>query len=279
MTRGSFDERDEMGFLDRLLGREPKDPYQQYGPYGAQGGQAPTAAPQYGAQPAGSPYQAGGGTSQAGARTPDDIAIDRYKYMLRTAPPEAVEQAHAEAFEKLTPEQRQKVLAELNSQVPPHEQAASDNPQELARTATRAEMSRPGTLQRSFGGPSFGSMLGASLLGTIGGMVIGSAVANALFGPAFGDPAQEHAADAEAEEGGAEDAGAEDAGAEDTGGEDPGADAGDAGAVEASGADAGAAEAAGGDGGGFFGDLFGGGGDGGGFFGGDGGFDLGGGDF
>ncbi|GAB4087201.1 hypothetical protein GCM10028784_38310 [Myceligenerans cantabricum] len=280
-----------MGFFDRLLGREPKDPYQQYGPYGSQSGQAPTAAPQYGAQP--TPHQEGASYSpqvqpaqQAGNRTPDEVAIDRYKYMLRTAPPDAVEQAHAEAFEKLTPEQRRKVLEELNSQVPEHERTASDDPRDLARTATRAEMRDPGTLQRSFGGPSFGAMLGSSLLGTVAGVVIGSAVANALFGPTFGDPSQEHAADAEAD--GAEEAGAEEAGAEEdsgaseegAGGEesgaDAGADAGDAGAVEASAADAGGD---GGDGGGFFGGLFGGGGDdGGGFFGGDGGgFDLGGG--
>ena len=34
--------------------------------------------------------------------------------MLRTAPPETVEQAHEEAFAKLTPEQRQQVLSGLS---------------------------------------------------------------------------------------------------------------------------------------------------------------------
>ncbi|GAA1863232.1 hypothetical protein [Myceligenerans crystallogenes] len=255
-----------MGFLDRLLGREPKDPYQQYGPYGGQGGQAPAAGPQYGAQPSG--YQNEQYQQPAGSRDPDQVAIDRYKYMLRTAPPEAVEQAHEEAFAKLTPEQRRKVLQDLNAQVPPHEQAMSDDPRTLARTATRAEMREPGTLQRSFGGgggPGFGTMLGASLLGTIGGMVIGSAVANAMFGPEFGDPTQEHAADAEAGAEGSEG----DAGSGEEAGAGEGGDAGDAGAVEASGGDAGAADA----GGGFF--------DGGGDFGGGdfGGGDFGGGDF
>ena len=33
----------------------------------------------------------------------DEQAIARYRYLLRTAPPEAIEQAHAEAFAQLTP--------------------------------------------------------------------------------------------------------------------------------------------------------------------------------
>ena len=33
----------------------------------------------------------------------DDQAIARYHYMLKTAPPETIEQAHAEAFAKLSP--------------------------------------------------------------------------------------------------------------------------------------------------------------------------------
>jgi len=40
----------------------------------------------------------------------DERAIERYRYMLRTAPPDTVEEAHAEAFGQLTPEQRQMVL-------------------------------------------------------------------------------------------------------------------------------------------------------------------------
>ena len=41
---------------------------------------------------------------QAGAsgRDPDEVAVERYRYMLRTAPPETLEHAHAEAFAKLS---------------------------------------------------------------------------------------------------------------------------------------------------------------------------------
>ena len=43
---------------------------------------------------------------------------------LRTAPPETIEEAHAEAFAKLTPEQRRMVLQELDSTLTPAERAA-----------------------------------------------------------------------------------------------------------------------------------------------------------
>lgn len=231
-----------MGFLDRLLGREPRDPYgapQQASPYGS-AAQHPTqnpAQPVYGSAPQDARVGA------AGPRTPDQVAVDRYRYLLRTAPPDQVEQAHAEAFARLTPEQRRQVLTELGEQVPASERATSDAPQDLARMATRAEMRQPGTLERTFAGrgqgaPGFGAMVGSSLLGTIAGVVIGSAVANALFGPAFADPTQPVAEDAAAEQGA----------------EDPGAaEGGDGGAVEATGEHAGGDDGGGYDGGGDFG--------------------------
>ncbi|MBN0040648.1 hypothetical protein JN535_10780 [Cellulosimicrobium cellulans] len=232
-----------MGFLDRLLGREPRDPHgaPQAGPYGSQA-QHPT---QYPTQPAYGSAPQDARTGTAAPRTPDQVAIDRYRYLLRTAPPDQVEQAHAEAFARLTPEQRRQVLAELGEQVPASERATSDAPQDLARMATRAEMRQPGTLERTFAGrgqgaPGFGAMVGSSLLGTIAGIVIGSAVANALFGPAFADPTQPVAEDAAAEQGG----------------EDPGAaEGGDGGAVEAAAEDPSGGGDLGGDFGGGFDDF------------------------
>jgi hypothetical protein len=172
-------------------------------------------------------------------RNQDDIEIERYRYLLRTAPPGTIEQVHAEAFAKLTPEQRQRVFQELSSNAPAGEAPTSDEPQALAQAATRSELRQPGTLERSFAGPSFGSMLGASLLGTVAGYVVGSALVSA-FMPA---------------DGGADQAG--DSGS----GTDAGADAG----AESSSADAGSAEAGAADAGGGWGDA--------------GGADFGGGDF
>jgi hypothetical protein len=86
--------------------------------------------------------------------TTDEQAIERYRYLLRTAPPETIEEAHAEAFAQLTPEQRQQVLAELSRELPEHERAAgyADDPRSLARLATRTEMRQPGSLERSAAG-------------------------------------------------------------------------------------------------------------------------------
>jgi hypothetical protein len=168
-----------MGFLDRLLGRRDR---------GDDSGWS------------------GGPPGAGGAPTTDEQAIERYRYLLRTAPPDQIEQAHAEAFARLTPEQRRQVLEQLSAAVPAGERPQADDPQTLARAATRAELRQPGILERAFGGyrpgygasygpgagpgyggPSFGSMVGGSLLGTIGGLVIGTAVADALFDTGPGD--------------------------------------------------------------------------------------------
>ena len=174
-----------MGLLDRLLGRNRRDPYASSGPaYAESDGYLPPSGP----------------VPPAPESSEDQRAVERYRYLLKTAPPDQIEEAHAEAFAKLTPEQRRQVLEQLSST---GERAQGDDPRSLARAATRAEMRSPGTLERAFGGygggsgrgygggygggPGFGSMVGGSLLGTIGGLVIGTAVADALFDTGLGD--------------------------------------------------------------------------------------------
>jgi hypothetical protein len=211
-----------MGLLDRLLGREDQS----------------RNRPAWNTQPR---------QPQQRQRSDDEVAIERYRYMLRTAPPEQVEQAHAEAFAKLTPQQRQQVLAELSAAVPPGERAQSDDPQSLARMATRAEMRQPGTMERALGGGrgiGMGGMIAGGLLASVAGAFIGTAIADAMFD--FNDSG-------EGGEGG------------DGGDAEAAADTGDTG-------DTGGAGDAGGDYGGGYGD-------GGGFDGGDFGGDFGGGDF
>lgn len=163
-------------------------------------------------------------------RSDDERAVERYRYLLETAPPATIEQVHAEAFAKLTPEQRALVFQQLSATAPAGEAPADDRAPTLAQAATRAELRQPGTMERVFRddaagpgrtGPGFGSMLGASLLGTVAGYVVGSALVSAFLPPMDG------ATDAGATDGGATDAsggGAEaDAGAADVGG---GGDAG-----------------------------------------------------
>ncbi len=234
-----------MGFLDRLLGRPPQEQQRQEA-YGR------GPAPAYGSSP----------TPPRPGATEDERAVARYRYLLRTAPPEQLEAIHAEAFAKLTPEQRHQVLQDLTAAAP-SEAGSSAEPADLARAATRAEMRNPGTLQSTFSRGSFGGGMGmggtiaGSMMGTIAGVVVGSAIANSLFGGYDQSPEAQEAGDSGGEAGG------------DTG--DASGDAGDTG-VDAGGdpgyaADTSGGDAAGGDWGG--GGDFGGGDFGGGDFGGD----------
>jgi hypothetical protein len=189
---------DTMGFLDRLFGRD--DDANRRAP---QVPQIPAAE-----RPSASAYRTADGrylppapdqgvTGQGPAvRSEDEAAIERYRYLLRTAPPETIERVHAEAFSKLTESQRQQVLADLSSTLPAAERPTSDDPHAMARAATRAEYTQPGYMERTFGnrsfagqGGGFGSMLGASMLGTIGGYFIGSALVSSFLLPsmAYGD--------------------------------------------------------------------------------------------
>jgi hypothetical protein len=155
----------------------------------------------------------GGTTTPQGGQSSDEQAIERYRYMLRTAPPETLEQAHAEAFARLTPDQRRMVLDQLRAEAPAAERAAitqsGDSPQSLARIATRAEVRQPGAMERMFGrgggGAGFGGMLAGSLLGSIAGTVIGSMVAQQFFGnqglSEFGGAESSTGSDAGANEG------------------------------------------------------------------------------
>lgn len=141
----------------------------------------------------------------------DQQAIERYRYMLRTAPPDDIERAHAEAFAQLTPEQRRVVLSELARQVHPSEVPQSDDPRSLARLATRAELRQPGTIERTFSGVP-GPGLGGIFLSTLAGAFVGTAIAGAFFN----DPAQADAATADATDG---DSGATDVDYGDSGGD------------------------------------------------------------
>ncbi|MGI9000019.1 MAG: hypothetical protein ACR2GO_09985 [Candidatus Limnocylindria bacterium] len=145
----------------------------------------------------------------------DQQAIERYRYMLKTAPPEDVEGAHAEAFERLTPEQRRLVLTELSRGVPASE-VGGDDPKSLARMATRAEMREPGTMERTFGnvqGPGMGGMF----LSTLAGVFVGSAIADTFFGQ---DSSSDGEAGADGDTGADADGGGEPAGGDDFGGGD-----------------------------------------------------------
>ncbi len=158
-----------MSIFDHLLGRRPE--------------------PRTDSQRRATPHLTGVAEAPPSAgQLTDEQAVERYRYLLRTAPPEAIEVAHAEAFAQLTTEQRRLVLAGLSSDLPPQERTNRDDPQSLARMATRAELRQPGTLERTFGGMNasgtgigLGGFLAADFLSTIAGVVIGSTIADAIF--------------------------------------------------------------------------------------------------
>ena len=195
-----------MGFLDRLFG-----------------------APEHDEAPA---------TSRRQPPNEDERAVERYRYLLRTAPPETIEQVHAEAFTRLTEQQRALVYEELSKGSGTGERPLSSEPATLARAATRKEMRDPGSLERTLtgsgavanGGPSFGAMVGSSLLGTVAGYVIGSALVSAFLpwdGGAGADASGDAGSDAGADSGDASaDAGGDFGGGADFGGDFGGGDFG-----------------------------------------------------
>ena len=199
-----------MGFLDRLLGRD--EPRATTSPRG-----------------------------DAGGELTDEQALERYRYLVRTAPPDRIEAAHEEAFARLTPEQRNQALRELSSSAPEGERADSEDPRSLARMATRAELREPGSVERAFGRGGMGIGLGGTLLGSFAAAFAATIVAQSLM--------DELGSEGEGEgEGGADSEG----GGDEAGGGDVG-DAGGGGAGDFGG-------------GGFGGGDFGGGGDAGGGF-------------
>jgi hypothetical protein len=156
------------------------------------------------------------------APSEDEQALARYRYMLKTAPPETIEQAHSEAFARLTPQQRALLLEQLRNEMPEADRAyVADNPGALARAATRAEVRQPGTMERMFnrmpaGGPGLGGMMATSLLGSMAGTVLGTMIAQNFLGShglGAGDMGQAHGTDSapgsdqQADAGTADDAG------------------------------------------------------------------------
>jgi hypothetical protein len=152
-------------------------------------------------------------------RSDDEIALERYRYLLRTAPPDQIERVHTDAFAQLTPQQRDLLFEELTRSAPEGDAPRSADAAALAASATRSELRRPGTLERTMGssafggggGPSFGSMFASSLLGSVAGYVIGSAIMSAFLpdpaGVDGGDAGGAEGADSAGGAGGAENPG------------------------------------------------------------------------
>ncbi|WP_163543301.1 hypothetical protein [Occultella kanbiaonis] len=177
-----------MGILDRLFGRDevqPDQPTQPGGPMAAGGRQwtAPVfrSSKDPDSRPTDPQYQQPGTAQHSATGSAEDRrAIERYQYLLRTAPPDQIELAHAEAFASLTHAQRQEIRARLFDVAPAADRPEDDSAQTLARSATRTERRQPGALRRAFG--DRGEGFGSSLLSSIAGAYVGTALAQAMFG-------------------------------------------------------------------------------------------------
>jgi hypothetical protein len=138
------------------------------------------------------------GQRAGGAPAEEERALAKYEYLTRTAPPEKLERVNRDAFDRLSPEQREEVRSRFDAEFPAAERPASSRPEDLARSATRAEVMKPGLIQRVLGGGGPGASsggrgrgLGAAAagvgIGAAGGgllaAVAGGAVLSAAAGP------------------------------------------------------------------------------------------------
>lgn len=116
----------------------------------------------------------GGSPSGTAPTEADRIALGKYDYLLQTAPPGQLEQVHHDAFERLTPAQRQQLQDRLTEELPAHERPMSSSTGDLARAATRGETAHPGLMKRVFNARRSSSGRGRSGSG-IGGFAAGAA--------------------------------------------------------------------------------------------------------
>jgi hypothetical protein len=84
----------------------------------------------------------------------DQQAVEEYERLVQNASPDDLLQVHADAFEKLTPEQRDFVYSKFLQRAAEDEHPGDAQPQALAETATRIEQRKPGTLRRLFEDPN-----------------------------------------------------------------------------------------------------------------------------
>ncbi|MBG6056179.1 hypothetical protein IWX81_002611 [Salinibacterium sp. CAN_S4] len=152
--------------------------------------------PQY-RRSAAPPAQAGAASPSAPLSSADRAAIARYDYLLQTADPHQVELVHREAFERLTPAQREQIQQRMTAELPAHEHPRTSTADDLARTAARTEASRPGVLKgllaRAGGGAGRGVGRGALIGGAAAGAgfaaggvltaVAGGAILSSVAGP------------------------------------------------------------------------------------------------
>ncbi len=163
-----------MGFLDRLFGTQPPP------------GPARSAEPvRHGSGYPGRPRR-----PPQPPKSEDEIAIERYRYLLRTAPPQTIEQVHAEAFSKLSPAPAAAGARRAQGGTPARRAAAGQrsadararrDPRRVHEPRVHGAHARPQrpAVRLRLDGRRLAS------LGTVVGYVIGSAIVSSFMAPAF----------------------------------------------------------------------------------------------
>jgi hypothetical protein len=112
-------------------------------------------------------------------------AVDCYRYLLRTAPPLAIERAHTEAFARLTQQQQRAIAQSLRHELRNDDRWPADQalePRALAQLVTQVELRDPGSLERALGaGRTFGHGL-LSLFDTVARVFTTTGIAQQFLG-------------------------------------------------------------------------------------------------
>ncbi len=102
----------------------------------------------------------------------DDEVVNNFRAVSGQLSPEELEDSAAEAYERLSPEERRKFALFLQQQGG-QDIAETDDPRQLARYTARVQQQQPGGLEGLLGGGGLGSLLGGGG-GGIGGMLDGA---------------------------------------------------------------------------------------------------------
>ena len=109
--------------------------------------------------------------------------LERYRYLVSTAPAEVLAAAHRQAFTGLGLEHRIQIVSLLNARLPPVERVphhASNDPAVFSRAATRAEIREPSILEAAL--PLGAGGLQGSLFGSVVESLLRAEAARNLLG-------------------------------------------------------------------------------------------------
>ncbi len=132
------------------------------------------------------------------ASTPDQISVERtlqrYRFIVRTAPPDEMEEAYVAAFTAIPGEQRVRLPGELAQMLPEEERASiylnQHDPQTLARIAIAAEQHHAGSIERVLRAVDGGlrGLASSTLLNTFATAFVDSRTAQRFFDNLERDP-------------------------------------------------------------------------------------------